>query len=208
MKKATYLIFFLLSSQFAFAQIKVIKLDKNTIPKSIAYKGHVVDAAKYSDADGDHLIVTTETGIKNAKGKDGFKEAELYAYHYKIKDGKPQLSWQLYDFVKDCDFDVTTHYLPNTFAITDLNKDGIVEIWLMYKKACRSDVSPADMKIIMYAADKKYAVRGTNRDRSSPKEYPGGEYTFDNAFKVAPATFRNYAITLWKKNIFENWHDQ
>lgn len=61
------------------------------------------------------------------------------------------------------------------------------------------------MKIIMYEACKKYAVRGTNRVKVSETEYDGGKYTFDAAFKTAPAVFMQYAINLWKKNLMETW---
>ena len=75
----------------------------------------------------------------------------------------------------------------------------------MYKTVCHGDVSPSDMKIIMYENDKKYAVRGTNKVQISPKEYTGGQYAFDEAFKKAPEAFRQYAAQLWKKNLLETW---
>jgi hypothetical protein len=75
----------------------------------------------------------------------------------------------------------------------------------MYKTVCHGDVSPSNMKIIMYEGNKKYAVRGTNKVKVSDKEYDGGAYTFDEAFKNGPQPFRSYALQLWKKNLLETW---
>ncbi|RFZ82290.1 hypothetical protein DYU05_16890 [Mucilaginibacter terrenus] len=74
----------------------------------------------------------------------------------------------------------------------------------MYKTACRGDVSPSDMKIIMYEGGKKYAVRGTNKIKVGEKIYEGGAYTTDEAFKTGPLVFAKYAATLWKKNLLSN----
>jgi hypothetical protein len=189
------------------AQVRVVKLDKTAIPKSITYKGHIVDAAKYSGNDGEHIIFTTETGITNSKGinNDGLRETALYAYDYKLVDLKYTLTWKLYDFVEPCGVDVAAEYLPNTFAVTDIDKDGVAEIWLMYKTTCTGDVSPAILKIIMYQGNKKHAMRGETKVKL-PGETPyGGRYTFDAAFKAVPAAFRNYAINLWNKNGLQKW---
>ncbi len=60
------------------------------------------------------------------------------------------------DFAKECPLYIQVNFIRNTFAVTDLNKNGKAEVWLMYKTACRSDVSPANMKIVMYEGNKKY----------------------------------------------------
>ncbi|HWJ30500.1 MAG TPA: hypothetical protein VNS32_28465 [Flavisolibacter sp.] len=192
--------------QYCFAQPKISKLDKNSIPKNIHYAGHIVNAVRWADTTGDHIIITTETGETQSKGQDlddSYKDAALYAYHYIVQTDSLKLIWKVYDFVKECPLDLKANYIKNTFAVTDLNKDGKAEIWKMYKTACRGDVSPSDMKIIMYEDNKKYAVRGTNKVKVSEKEYMGGQYTFDEAFKKAPEVFRQYAIQLWKKNIVD-----
>ena len=95
--------------------------------------------------------------------------------------------------------------MPKSFAVTDLNKDGKAEVWLMYTTACTGDVSPPDMKIIMHEGVKKYAVRGTKKVKVSNKDFEGGKYTFDEAFKTGPEAFRQYAADMWKKNLMQVW---
>ncbi|MCR8559665.1 hypothetical protein KXD93_18560 [Mucilaginibacter sp. BJC16-A38] len=201
--KLTIAVALLFISYNVTAQITIVKLDKNTLPKLIKYTGHVIDAVKFIDGDGEHLLITTETGITKSKGDEDFRSAALYAYHYKVNGSEFKLTWQTYDFVNDCPVDLEASYVPNTFAITDLNKDGKAEIWLMYRTVCHGDVSPGEMKVIMHEADKKYAMRGTSKAKISATDYMGGKYTFDPAFISGPEPFRQYAERLWKKNLME-----
>jgi hypothetical protein len=193
----------MLWSQLTIAQIKVIHLDKSEIPKSAKYIGQIVDAVKYKDIDGEFIVITTQTGIINTN--DSFKSADLYAYHFKVNKDSIKLTWQMHDFIKDCGEDVIAKYLPNSFAVTDLDNDGQAEVWVMYKTTCAGDVSPLVMKIIMHEGDKKFAMRGTNRVKVSDTAYEGGNYAFDISFLNAPDLFRRYAKELWKKNLLETW---
>nr|WP_294942673.1 hypothetical protein [uncultured Mucilaginibacter sp.] len=207
MKKMLLVLPLFALSHLVTAQVKVAQLSLADIPKSVKYTGHIVDAVSFTDNDGEHLVITSETGIVPSKGPDseGLRDASLYAYYYTKTGSELKLIWQTYDFAKDCGVDVTASYLPNSFSVTDLNKDGKAEVWLMYKTACRGDVSPAIMKIIMHEGLKKFAIRGESKSQVSPTEYAGGKYTFDEAFKAGPQVFRDYAVALWKKNLIETF---
>ena len=61
------------------------------------------------------------------------------------------------------------------------------------------------MKIIMYQDNRKFAARGTTRVEPSPNRFMGGEFAFDEAFKSAPAEFRQYAEKLCQKDKTETW---
>jgi hypothetical protein len=195
--------------QSANAQVKVTAIDKKSIPASIKYVGHIINAVSYADKEGAHILITTETGVVPAidvlddKGKPdpNFSKGDLYAYNYKVNGNKLTLAWQMHDFAITCPVHVTANYIPNTFAITDLNKDGIDEVWLMYVTGCNGDPSPTSMKIIMHEGVKKYAVRGTSRVALPPLAAHGGDYTLDDAFKNGLDVFRQYALQLWKKNV-------
>ncbi|WP_425562960.1 M949_RS01915 family surface polysaccharide biosynthesis protein [Mucilaginibacter gynuensis] len=200
-------ILLLLFIQSASAQVQVTKLDKKTVPASVKYSGHIIDAVKYKDSGGEYLVITTETGETPTKNSEmEGRDAALYAYHYTIEgNGVYKSTWQTYDFIKDCPVDINASFIPGTFAVTDLDKNGKAEVWLMYKTVCHGDVSPSNMKIIMHEGDKKYAVRGTNKVKLSATETEGGKYTFDEVFKNGPEAFRQYAAKLWQKNIMETW---
>jgi len=195
------ILFLSLLSQTCFAQIKLTKLDKKSLPKTIQYTGQIVNAVSFKDSSGHNIVITTETRETQSKVEPDNRDAALYAYHFYLKGDSIQTSWKLNDYIKDCPVDLKASYIKNTFAVTDLNKDGKAEVWLMYKTVCHGDVSPSDMKIIMHEAGSKYAVRVTNRVKVSETDVMGGEYKFDEAFKKAPQAFRQYAEQLWKKNI-------
>jgi len=197
MRSFLLLIVLLICAEITHAQITVTKIDKKDIPATIKYAGHIIDEVKYTDSEGEHLVITTETGWQRVKTKDfEGKSMELFAYSYLRTGDDYKLLWKTYDGEKACEFDVFAGFIPKTFEVTDLNNDGKAEVWLMYVVVCTSDVSPEPMKIIMHDGVKKYAVRGENRVDGA-----GGKYTFDEAFKTGPEVFRNYATTLWKKNI-------
>jgi hypothetical protein len=203
----TALLFIIVQSSFA--QIKVMKLDSAHVPKFAKYKGYLDTAVRYTDKEGDHILITSENFDDNFdKDSSEFRSADLYAYNYLVNGNAAKLEWQIHDLVEPCGEDVEAAFLPHTLAITDMNKNGIAEVWLMYKIACSGDVSPRTQKIIMHEGVIKYAVRGTNKVKVSATEYFGGSYTFDPAFNSLPDVFKNYARQLWKKNLMEVWPGQ
>ena len=170
-------LFLLILSNVSFCQLKIVKLNKESIPKTIKYEGKIVNAVKWLDSLGQNLVITsqTEETISKNASDDGYRDKALYAYHYLIWKDSIQQTWKLYDYIKECLVDIRADYIKNTFAVTDLDNNGQTEVWLMYKTVCHGDVSPSDMKIVMYENARKYTVRGTNKVQVSEKEYGGGK---------------------------------
>lgn len=197
----------LILTQTCFGQFKLTKLDKNSIPKSIQYTGNIKQAVRWTDNTGDNIVILTLTDKTQNKTApdDGYSDGALFAYHYLLSGDSAKQTWKVNDYVKECPVDMFLYFVDKTFAVTDLNKDGKAEVWIMYKVSCQGDVSPIPMKIIMYQDNKKYAVRGTTRTKVSATDYMGGEYSFDEAFKNAPSEFKQYAEKLWKQNRNEKW---
>jgi len=192
-------------------QLPVTKMDVSKLPKSIKYEGKVQTAVRWTDNLGDNIVITTETGIyRNPKfdhEMDG-NDAELFAYHFLIKGDSVVQTWRVYDLIADCVVDIDAEFIKNTFQVTDLDHDGIGEVWLMYKTACHGDVSPCNMKVIMYTGQQKFAMRGLNKtviaiDENGRKQYDGGSYTFDKAFAEGPKAYLDFAKKLWKNHIYD-----
>jgi len=206
MKLITLLILTLISIS-SFAQIAITKLDAKTLPKHLKYEGHVIDAVKWTDSLGLNYVITSETGkipsrVKDSDGRDAY----LYAYHYVVKKDTAKLVWRIYDFSDDCPVDLTVFFINNTFAVTDLDNNGLAEVWVMYKNSCHGDVSPVPTKIIMYEDSKKYALRGESKVKVSDQDYGGGTYKLDENFKTGNPLFRKYAENLWNKYKIETWN--
>ncbi|MBO9205239.1 MULTISPECIES: M949_RS01915 family surface polysaccharide biosynthesis protein [Niastella] len=183
--------------------IKVTAIDKSKLPAGIKFPGKLKQAIRWNDLAGDNIVVTSETGIytnPKFKHENEGRDAELFAFHFIVSDSIQQ-TWKVYDLISDCPVDLEASFVKNTLQVTDLNNDGIGEVWVMYRTVCHGDVSPSDMKIIMYQGKQKYAMRGTNKVQVGEKEFEGGEYKFDAAFTAGPAEFMQFAVKLWNKNI-------
>lgn len=195
-------LFFFTSSH---AQLEVSKRNMISIPSTIIYDGKLAAAASWEDKAGKHLVITSEV-LQDSRGSADNQDASVYAYHYTEKRGDTiKLLWKVYDYVKDCPVDIKAQFIKNTFAVTDLDKNGEAEVWLMYKTYCRGDIGPSEMKIIMYEENRKYAIRGRTRVWLSESKKEGGDYVFDDAFNSAPAVFKAYARGLWERNRNETW---
>lgn len=209
MKKGIFSLILLASfSVSAQGKIGLTTLEKSQLPKGISYSGEIKQAVRWTDSAGENIVITTETGDKESKSgsSEDYKEAALYAYHFLVIPDGVRQTWKVHDFIKECPFDIEANFIGNTFQVTDLNGDGIAEVWLMYIVTCTSDVSPVDMKIIMYQGNQKYAVRGHTKVEPSHAEFIGGDYKFDKAFNDGPAEFRGFAKKLWEAHIMEKWY--
>jgi hypothetical protein len=174
-------------------------------PKGVALSGAFKQALRWTDRNGENLVVLSESGIKENKKQPEYRDAEIFACHFALKGQKPQQTWRVYDFSKDCPLDVEARFLNKGLRVTELSGDGVGEVWLVYKIACRGDVSPAAMKIIMYEGKKKFAMRGRNKVQTAENQFEGGEFEFDEAFKNAPQSIRDYAKKLWEENVTETF---
>ena len=174
------------------------------LPKNLVFEGVFKEGISMKDSAGEHLIFLTETAEFQSKkiiDQEEEKDKKLFAYNYLLDptDSKYKLNWKIQDFVTNCGFDLLLKFLNNTFKITDLNTDGQAEIWTMYQKGCVSDVSPIEMKIIMYQGAQKFALRGNSVvDTGTGKE--GGDYKLDESLTKAPKEFQDYAVKLWQVN--------
>lgn len=181
----------------------------NNIPSFIKVKGKVMNGVTWNDTYGEHFVVTTETDIyinpDYSHEENEGADAELFAYHYIKQEGSIKRVWRVYDFIKDCPVEIEASFVKNTLHITDLDNDGIAEIWLMYRKVCHGDVSPLEMKIIMYEGTKKYAMRGYNKVKVGEDTYIGGDYKFDANFTNGPVVFRTFSKKMWSDNVIHTW---
>lgn len=185
-------------------KLEIFKFDKKDIPSDIKYKGKVMGGAKWKDANGENLLIVTESEIQNTKDKEGNPAVtkDLFAYNYIVKSDGSTVLWQINDFIKDCAFDLSLNLNANSLTITDLNNNGIGESTFLYRMSCKSDVSPDDLKLMMHEGKEKYALRGTTQIKykaNGKMISDGGDYKVDSSFDKAPKEFLDYAKKQWDK---------
>lgn len=214
------------------ARFHIQSLDSASLPPAIKFKGKLYQAWQWQDALGDNLLITSQ--VAPAYSTKAYEEegasASLHAFHYVKQAEGYQLRWQLHDSVGECPVDLACNYIDSVH-ITDLDGNGIAETSLLYKTACRGDVSPAYMKLIMHQDSIKYALRGNmwvklNTEDSftvtpanvnletlpkADSEYGrllqlDGRYETEKDFKAAPPPFLLFARNLWLKKVIETFN--
>ncbi|GAA4114592.1 hypothetical protein GCM10022393_14160 [Aquimarina addita] len=183
----------------------------SSIPKFIEYDGNPKNLISWNDIAGKHFVLTTETGIHQSPrfshDVDEGADAELFAYHYLKNNDSQKRLWKVYDFIEACPVEIEASFIKNTLHITDLDNNGTKEIWLMYRKVCHGDVSPLEMKIIMYEGSQKFAMRGHNKVQISDDTFYGGAYKFDQRFSNGPTIFKEFAKKMWSEHLVHNWEE-
>ncbi|MNX74377.1 hypothetical protein D3C86_1058130 [compost metagenome] len=185
-------------------EILTEEVSTENLPKEINFDGKLKEITKLKDLNGEHIIVLTETGeipSKKIIQQEDETDFRIFAYDYSFdkNENKYKLNWEIQDFISNCEFDLMMGFLKNTFKITDLNKNGIAEIWTMYSMTCTSDVSPSKIKIIMYEGKQKFALRG-NSIVNPGTEKIGGDYKLDENLSKAPKEIKEFALKMWKEN--------
>lgn len=214
------------------AKIEPVKGTAADIPASLNLKGKVEEVWKWTDNLGENLLVLTTVAPfddkqKNQYGEEG-QTAELHAFHYAKKDGDYQQVWMINDGEKICSFDITCAFIKDAVTITDLDADGLAETKIQYRTACRSDVSPASLKLIMHEGTQKYTLRGltwygmgeanfditeSNANLETLPGYKGtedewvktfGRYVSEKEFATAPPEFLSHARYHWIRFVKES----
>lgn len=214
--------------------IEPVKVSLSGIPAYLKFKGKAEEAWQWKDKLGDNLLIISFIAPFNDKNKDEEGQtAELHAFHYVKKGGDYALLWKMSDAEKVCPFDLTADFANGSTTITDLDKDGIAETKVQYSLACRSDVSPAYMKLIMHEDTVKYSLRGNMwllygpefkyeiteknvnleklpkpKDESEEILRSFGRYETEKDFSGAPAEFLLFARNEWLKYSKEKMSEQ
>jgi len=208
----------------AFAQQNVKDLTAKQIPANMKYKGELVSCVSYTDSLGENYIIQTQTALLtpqsavdagkkfelvNTKGKiDTIRNIEadyrikgLFVYHYVQKKDSVSLLWKNLDNVKECSYKyLKADYLTKPI-ISDLDNNGIAEVWLVYELGCRKDDSVGlGMKLMMYTGKDSYGMRGIRQVKVAKEGEPEtNTMKADDSFEKQPQAVRDYALALWNK---------
>ncbi len=212
----------------AYSQKDLKDLKAEEIPAEMKYKGNIVSAVSYEDDLGINYIIQAETGIITPKSaieaakqyelinvagkvdtirniKADYRIKGLWVYHYVQKDDSLSLLWKNLDHIKDCSFEYIKAEYLNKPIITDKDKNGVAETWLLYQLGCRDnkDVGMA-MKLVMYQGAKKYVIQGL-RQTKSEKSIKESVATLkaDASFKELSQEVKDYAKLYWDQNKVE-----
>ena len=188
------------------APVEWSSVGSDALPPGVDVEGRVVGGARWSDRTGENLLLLTQTGKIPSKAKcgDDCFDAEISAYHF-VRDSSEWSSlWKITDSERECLFDLYAGFIVQSLSITDLDANRLAESSFLYKTSCRSDVSPARLKLVMYEGSQRYVMSGSTTLPGSP----GSEAGMDAAFDAAPPAFKLFAQNQWSQFVVEDKFEQ
>ncbi len=215
-------LWFLMAYQVVFAQdkplVQVLDFQTSHFEHLVGakYEGDILFGYRWRDAKGENIAIFTRTKDETFLGDqpeddvigDSATTAWLHAYHYVcLEDGKCELVREVKDFEKRCQFDLLVEFIEHSVYISDWDQDGIGELTFMYRLACRSDLSPATVKLIMLEGGEKYAIRGYSFNVGKADYQaipPEGESKVDPTFEDAPPALLEFAKRHWELFVVEH----
>lgn len=169
--------------------------NKNT--QLIRTEGKFVNSKKVNGkmVRGQYVGGKTDT-LKNMQAD--YRIKGLFTYHYIVKDTAKTIFKHI-DQMTDCPYNnLTANYLGAP-TVTDLDNDGIAEVWFVYQTGCREKANvPLEIKIAMYTGNVKHMIFGTQEIHVGEQTL-GGEIKPDKSFDNLSQAFKDYAISLWNK---------
>lgn len=203
-------LFFLLACAWAAslaAQLQPAPLPAR-LPAGLAFEGSLSGGCTWEDRNGRNFLLLTLTEPRS----DGAETLaiSLYAYHYALRNDSLRLLRRIQDFERGCMFDLAVGHVENSLQLSDLDQDGLAEICFLYTLGCRSDISPAGLKLMLLENGEKYALRGLQRMRIYVKGEVTEQHAWlegyayeapaeDAAFAQAPPAFLTYARRQWNQ---------
>lgn len=184
------------------ASITTTPLTIRDIPAGITIKGRFQQGLRWQDQSGANLVILSSE--IQGRDDDDMLRGHVYAGQWRQTDGQWQLVWKLMDKVDACPLDMFCEFLPKALEITDLDGNGTAEVSLMYRLACLGGVDPAELKLMLYENQQKYALRGEEKLLTYDLKGKlvgsvGGQMTADKAFNSAPPAFLEFAKRKWQR---------
>lgn len=171
---------------------------QDQLPPFVDFTGEDSDTLTWVDGQGVHLLLLEQSrAVWNEE--EGTTSKSIQATHWLMKDGRHKKTWSFEDGIKDCPVDVEAKFLTAP-RFTDLDKDGIYEVWLMVQKACKGDVSPSEVQVIMVDKENKtYCLEAEQLLVFQDKSRDGGAYDLKD-FRQLPRAYQDYAVEYLLKN--------
>lgn len=151
------------------------------------------DTLTWVDKNGVNLLLLKQLDVTTDE-ENGFSSQTIQATHWLKKEGQLIHHWSYQDEITECPVDLEMKFLAAP-QFSDLNNDGIYEIWMMIQKACKGDISPSLVEVIMVDERKvKYFLTAEEQLIFPNGTIYGGSYELED-FTELPIHYQEYAVT-------------
>ena len=176
--------------------IAVEKVARDAVPAALRPKDDVENAFRWADAHGTNYLVVATRQADDPD--DGTRSSYLTIVHGACDKGTCRTLRTVKDWVEHCGEDIVLEFDPASVTVTDLDGNGYSEVGFAYRQACKGDVSPDGLKLMLLENGAKYAMRGSDKAIINGRSV-GGDVEVDPALKKAPHAFLEHAQALWKR---------
>ena len=171
---------------------KITTLNEKDIPNNIPQlKGKIVASARWSDKNGDNIIMISE--FRKGQILEPGYASELYAIQFSINPSGCDTVWKIKDFNYQ---DAEVEYAQGTLKILDIDKDSIAESSFFYTIA---STEKQITKFMMHTKRKKLAIRGFWTIGSESEDPQLDSVVIDKVFNRFHKKFKEYAINEWDR---------
>ncbi|HUS65362.1 MAG TPA: hypothetical protein VMZ28_12505 [Kofleriaceae bacterium] len=164
----------------------LLDLDTYERPAGLTQDGVEVVGMRWTDKNGPNVAVL----IHQVEDGGDVTNRRLWAFHYIDGPPPPRILRKVQDKVESCAFDNNAHFIDDSLEVTDVDADGLAEVWFAYQLGCTSDVSPLPLKLLVIENGEKYILRGTTMKGAPTEEPPRARW---------PAGVRDRAGARWKE---------
>lgn len=156
--------------------IKANPLLYTDIPKTLDFKGTVVEALQWTDGEGEKILIQSVTGYFPYRdfSQKGFGQyttgtkGEIYTYLFTkgLLSEQYEMTLKMYDFIQCSEGGKNLYigYIPQGTMVTDLDNDGINEIIVSYVSTCNDTADGVfDLRSVLYRGEENVVVKGEVR---------------------------------------------
>jgi hypothetical protein len=179
--------------------ITVKSIRESELPKGVKAPTGFQKALSWSDKNGGNILIFSSRESTRTIADVEVRSVYLNVEHVAVAGAKTKQLRLVRDKVEDCDFDLTAEFIDQATQVTDLDNDGVSEVTFAYWIACRSDVSPLTIKLLVLENGQKYILRGNSVVPVGNEEGEtwGGDYKPDPGAKKWPKKFLQHAEAIW-----------
>lgn len=195
MTRSFLLLVSVLCCAVAYAEpIAVRELKATELPSVVTAPEGFQKAIAFKDKNGDNYVLFATRSSE----RDGSRSASLEARHVVVSGGVARVLRTVKEAVEDCEEDVVCAFIDRAVAVTDLDANGFAEVTFAYRVACKGDVSPDTIKLLVLENGNKLILRGEDRVYIEPgHERRGGRFKPDPAPGKWPTAFFEHAKKTW-----------
>ncbi len=125
-------------------------------------EGEIVAGRVWTDANGENVLVLSQIKEESFSDEEGpSSETRLLAKHFVNNAGNYSLQWELNELESGCGFENRAAFSSSLLAVTDLDKNSLAEITVVYRLGCSSELSPDPLRLLLIENGKQHKISGT-----------------------------------------------